>query len=372
MTKSSSTNLPLNRRTPSLPMCIGRPMRFEPSRSASPRSPGPRSTVSVATIATASVTANTTTPSFVKRNAKCDRMRSKRLNLSGIVILCDLRSIRSTTSTAPVSTAAPGTTSTSFTTPSLGVRSSFSIFIASTTTTACLAVTWSPTATSTRTTRPGIGALTCMAPSHRSHLIAPVATGTPHRLHPVSASSSTTASYNLAAELHPDRAVLARGCSRISRAAPPSISDSVSASIHDASTTRRLPLIVTVNVPACSAGSTATFHGRPFTMTSTFIAAPPDARVAPRAISIVPDRFRAGFGLVPVSGASIVGAAVPPVRCRCAHNRRGDRRDLLRLVASRACLPRSPRAADPRTSCRTRPTRTRTRRPGRGRTRWSC
>ena len=45
--------------------------------------PGPRSTVSVATIATASVTANTATPSFVKRNAKCDRMRSKRLNLSG-------------------------------------------------------------------------------------------------------------------------------------------------------------------------------------------------------------------------------------------------------------------------------------------------
>ena len=43
--------------------------------------------VSVATIATASVTASTTTPSRVKRNAKCDRMRSKRLNLSGIAIL---------------------------------------------------------------------------------------------------------------------------------------------------------------------------------------------------------------------------------------------------------------------------------------------
>ena len=33
---------------------------------------------------TASATAKIDTPSRVKRNAKCDRMRSKRLNLSGM------------------------------------------------------------------------------------------------------------------------------------------------------------------------------------------------------------------------------------------------------------------------------------------------
>ena len=84
MTKSSSTNLPLNRRTPSRPMCIGRPTRFDPSRSASAAQAGPEIEVSVVTIATASVVASTTTPTRVKRNAKCDLMRSKRLNLSGI------------------------------------------------------------------------------------------------------------------------------------------------------------------------------------------------------------------------------------------------------------------------------------------------
>ena len=41
---------------PSAPMCSGRSMYFEPSRSAAARTEGPRSTVSEVTIATASTT----------------------------------------------------------------------------------------------------------------------------------------------------------------------------------------------------------------------------------------------------------------------------------------------------------------------------
>ena len=55
-------------------------------------------------------------------------------------------------------------TATSLTRPAFGERSSFSIFIASTTTTGWRASTSSPGATSTRTTRPGIGARTFCSP----------------------------------------------------------------------------------------------------------------------------------------------------------------------------------------------------------------
>ena len=69
-----------------------------------------------------------------------------------------------TISTRPASTDVPGVTATSLTRPAFGERSSFSIFIASTTTTPCRAATASPGATSTRTTRPGIGATTACSP----------------------------------------------------------------------------------------------------------------------------------------------------------------------------------------------------------------
>src|SRR4029453_5962717 len=65
-----------------------------------------------------------------------------------------------TTSGVPASTDEPSATSTSRTTPSRPARSSFSIFIASTTITPCRAVTWSPGLTSSLTTLPGIGATT--------------------------------------------------------------------------------------------------------------------------------------------------------------------------------------------------------------------
>ena len=78
-------------------------------------------------------------------------------------------------STALDSTAAPGATSTCVTTPSRGERSSFSIFMASTTTTGWRAATRSPTPTSTRTIRPGIGALTGTAPVGADVPTAPVA-----------------------------------------------------------------------------------------------------------------------------------------------------------------------------------------------------
>jgi len=70
----------------------------------------------------------------------------------------------SATNKVPFSTAAPGATSTLFTLPGAVARSSFSIFIASITTTPCPASTISPTCTLTRTMRPGIGARTGAGP----------------------------------------------------------------------------------------------------------------------------------------------------------------------------------------------------------------
>src|SRR4051812_1560783 len=64
----------------------------------------------------------------------------------------------STISMAPASTDAPSVARTSVTVPAARVRSSFSIFIASTTTTPCRASTRSPVLTSTLTIFPGIGA----------------------------------------------------------------------------------------------------------------------------------------------------------------------------------------------------------------------
>src|SRR6266513_4782013 len=64
------------------------------------------------------------------------------------------------TSDAPFSTGCPTATCTVWTVPERGARSSFSIFIASTTTSPAPASTCWPSATSIRTTRPGIGART--------------------------------------------------------------------------------------------------------------------------------------------------------------------------------------------------------------------
>src|SRR2546430_11046720 len=69
------------------------------------------------------------------------------------------------TSGIPFSTACPTATCTVCTTPARGARSSFSIFIASTTTRPAPASTRCPSATSTRTTRPGTGARTTAGPA---------------------------------------------------------------------------------------------------------------------------------------------------------------------------------------------------------------
>src|SRR5690606_21116976 len=77
------------------------------------------------------------------------------------------------TSVVPASTDAPSCAVTSRTTPERGARSSFSIVIASTTPTPCLASTWSPGATRTRTIFPGIGARTRAGPSAAAPVRAP-------------------------------------------------------------------------------------------------------------------------------------------------------------------------------------------------------
>src|SRR5438552_7113666 len=69
------------------------------------------------------------------------------------------------TSATPFSTVCPAVTCTVCTTPARGARSSFSIFIASTTTRPAPASTRCPSATSTRTTMPGIGARTTAGPA---------------------------------------------------------------------------------------------------------------------------------------------------------------------------------------------------------------
>src|SRR5262249_27926110 len=61
------------------------------------------------------------------------------------------RTYWTTTSRRPASTDAPSATATSLTEPAFGDASSFSIFIASMTTSGCLAATSSPALTSTRT-----------------------------------------------------------------------------------------------------------------------------------------------------------------------------------------------------------------------------
>ena len=163
---------------------------------------------------------------------------------------------------------------------------------------------------------------------------------------------------------------------RISRDAPPSMSDSVSASIHDASTTRLFPLIVTVNVPACSAGSSATFHGRPFTMTSTFIAAIPAARAAPRAIV---DRPSVQIGRL-VDGRRIDVSMSTTLRSSMCRLRRWPISHIAAAIAAISSNSSFRAAFAPvlleqpidDTSYRTRPRRTRARRRGRGRIRWSC
>src|SRR5262245_128305 len=75
-----------------------------------------------------------------------------------------------TTSSAPASTEAPSTARNSPTTPSRLALSSFSIFIASTTTTVCRARTASPILTPTRTILPGMGATIRCGPDPESAL----------------------------------------------------------------------------------------------------------------------------------------------------------------------------------------------------------
>src|SRR3989442_2074610 len=95
------------------------------------------------------------------------------------------------TSEAPVSTACPTATSTVWTIPGRGARSSFSIFIASTTTRPAPASTRCPSATSIRTTRPGIGARTVPPPP--DHLLLPLAASIPRLRSPCTATSSRAA-----------------------------------------------------------------------------------------------------------------------------------------------------------------------------------
>ena len=212
--------------------------------------PGPRSIVSVATIATARVTANTATPSLreaereVRSNA-LEALESQRHFES--LIPRSYRS-RSTTRTAPVSTAAPGATRISFTAPSLGARKLvFHLHRfddhdrlprrhaiadghqhADDATRhgrldrADDAPSMPPGADRRRRTRTARPFVSLSIPPPRITW-PPIST--------------------------PTAPLSSRRCSRISRATPPSITDSVSASIHGRSTTRLLPLIVTVNSP---------------------------------------------------------------------------------------------------------------------------
>src|SRR5205823_4794287 len=68
------------------------------------------------------------------------------------------------TSTSPGFTACPASTRTSVTVPGPDALNSFSIFIASITSSGVPAATVSPTATATCVTRPGIGAFTICSP----------------------------------------------------------------------------------------------------------------------------------------------------------------------------------------------------------------
>src|SRR5437773_2746579 len=87
-------------------------------------------------------------------------------NYSRGVSACQLEgsTLSRVTSGAPFSTACPGATCTAATTAARAARSSFSLFIASTTTSPAPASTRWPAATSTRTTSPGIGATTIPLP----------------------------------------------------------------------------------------------------------------------------------------------------------------------------------------------------------------
>jgi hypothetical protein len=130
MTKSSSSNWPFQSRTLSRPMCIGRSMKVEPRVSARFFSAGPRSTVTPVTTATASATAAVATTRRTMTRVRCV---SGCENTAGSDFSVTFYSI--TTSTVCASTEAPSATRTSRTVPARGARSSFSIFMASTTTT---------------------------------------------------------------------------------------------------------------------------------------------------------------------------------------------------------------------------------------------
>ena len=184
------------------------------------------------------------------------------------------------TSTAPLSTVAPTAATMSVTVPSLGARSSFSIFIASIDhhTLACGDAIADGHEHADDAT--GHGGLDGDRGNHSGSAFSPARTKkTPGVI------SMPIPPPRMSVQRFPPQPPRCRGgAMRISHATPPSIIDSVSASIHERSNTRLLPSIVTVTCPGyASGGSTSTVRGRPFTVTSTFIAAIPAARAAPRA-----------------------------------------------------------------------------------------
>ncbi len=139
MTRSSTSNVPVRSSTFRPPMCIGRSRYFDPAVSARLRSAGPRSIVSVATRTAA--TSATRSPSTRSTGWRRRRVGGGATGAgAGSAAGCsgggrDSSSTYSiTTSTAPASTESPAVAVTCLIRPALGDRSSFSIFIASTTT----------------------------------------------------------------------------------------------------------------------------------------------------------------------------------------------------------------------------------------------
>ena len=110
-------------------MCSGRSMNFDPSSSARRLTAGPRSSVTTETSATA--TAMATTSQAVRAPRTPPRVTGRSP--------ASRHAYSTTASTAPASTDCPSVTATDTTRPAWAARSSFSIFIASTTTSPCRA-----------------------------------------------------------------------------------------------------------------------------------------------------------------------------------------------------------------------------------------
>ena len=140
MSRSSTTNSPGVSFADRRPMCIGRSMYFVPSRSARSRRLGPRSTVNTVTRMRRDdgdddgqqAQQDTAEAALARRRLRRAPASVPAVSGACVLVHC-VYSI--TTSTRPASTDVPGVTLTSLTVPAFGERSSFSIFIASTTTT---------------------------------------------------------------------------------------------------------------------------------------------------------------------------------------------------------------------------------------------